>query len=121
MSSYAAEHEGALADVAAAGTAVTCTLVSETRSDTTDAVTATTTTTVTGWALGVKGSEKRYADLGLIAQAKATLLFVPDTPGQEPPIGASIAWGGTTYTVRDVHDRVAPNGDMILCRAVIAV
>lgn len=119
MSSYLAEHAGALADLAEAGTAVTFSHTTSTYTESTDATTAPVTATVAGYALRVKGNPITYAALNLVQSEAPTLLFAPSTYGQMPVLGSSVTWGGQSYTVRDVNP-LAPNGTAILCKVVVA-
>lgn len=121
MSTYVAEHASALADVAAAGSAVTFTLASAgTYSPTAGTWSSATTATVAGQAVRVKGDPKVYAALELVESEAPTLLFVPTTYGQVPALNSKVTWASTVYTVKHVQV-VAPNGSAILSRVVVAV
>lgn len=121
MSDYSADHASALADIAAAGSAVSFAYTTgASYNESTDVTTGATPATMTGQALGVKGNQRRYAELNLVTKKRATLLFAPTTLGDEPPLGSAIVWGSETYTVRSVDDPVALNGSLILARIVIA-
>ena len=73
MTKYAAEHSGAYADIKDAGAEVSFTKK---------------TTIVSGVALQVKGDPEEYEALKLIEKAALTLLFVAETYGDSPPLGA---------------------------------
>ncbi len=118
--SYAPEHASALADVTAAGSAVTFTWRTPGVHDpATDTFTTAATVTVAGYALRVRGDPDRYRALSLVEAQAPTLLFTPTTYGALPALGASVTWGGTVYTVRDVAP-LAPDGTAILARVVVA-
>jgi hypothetical protein len=119
MTAYASDHAGAYADVASAGSAVTFTKsVQGAQDPATGLFTDPTTVTVAGVALRVKGDPQRYRDLGLTESAAPTLLFVPATYGETPPLGATGVFGGETYTVRDVNP-LAPDGTAVLAKVVV--
>lgn len=119
--SYVAEHASALADVTEAGAPVA--FVRHTPG-TYDAATGLTSpssrTEVAGAAMRVKGDPRKYATLGLTEHEAPTLFFVATTYGDVPPLGASVSFGGATYTVRDVAP-FAPDGTAIFSRVVVAV
>jgi hypothetical protein len=120
MSGYATDHAGALADVRAAGAAVTVVAtLPGTHVPSTGLFTSPTTTTVAGVAIRTRGIPERYAALGLVESEAPSLLFVPDTYGAIPPLGGVLTWGGVDYTVRDVEP-LAPDGTAILSRLVVA-
>ena len=115
---YTVEHAGALADLRAAGVAVTFTLTGGTYAPSTDVETAPTSSTVTGYAIRTKGQTSNAS--GSLVQAVAiTLLFAPDTYGERPEVGATVAWEGATYTVVTVQP-VAPDGADIISRVGLA-
>lgn len=121
MTKYAADHAGALADLTEAGAAVTFTRTTPGTYDAaTDTHTAPVTSSVTGSAIKVSGRPKKYEALGLKESEAPTLLFAPTTYGSLPALGASVTFGGTTYTVRDV-DSVAIDGTAIIAYVVVAV
>ena len=102
--SYSEDHASALADVQAAGAAVTFTKGA--------------TTTCPGYAIGLQDDLRRYEELKLTETTRRTLLFVPTTYGDEPASGSTCDWGGHRYVLRDLAP-FAPNGSMILARPVI--
>lgn len=118
MGVYATEHRDALADIKAAGVAVTFTSQGRTYNATAGTSTV-STTTVTGYAMRVRGNPKRYEALGLVEAEAPTLLFAPTTYGDEVALGATCTWGGGTFTVRDVSP-VGPDGDTIVARVVVS-
>ncbi len=115
---FATEHSSALADIRAAGANVTFTSTTETYVPSTDTTTAGATTTVTGAAMRVKSAPVQYIKGTLIEQAFTTLLFAPDTYGDRPPLGSTVTWESTTFTVVDVSP-LAPDGTDIISRVVI--
>jgi hypothetical protein len=118
--SYAADHAGALRDIADAGTAVTFTKnLPGTHAPTTGTFTTPTTSTVTGSAVRVRGDAQRYTELQLVEAEAPTLLFAPDTYGDLPELESVVTWGGVDYTVRDINP-VAPDGNAILARIIVA-
>lgn len=117
--SYATEHADALADVTAAGAAVTFSKTTQGSYDPeTDTATA-STSAVAGVAIRVPGDPNRYSALNLVETQAATLLFVPTTFGDTPELGSSVSFGGSTLTVRDVEP-LALDGTTILATVVVS-
>ena len=104
MIKYAAEHSSAFQDIKDAGAEVSFTK---------------RTTIVSGVALQVKGDPEEYEALKLIEKAALTLLFVAETYGEFPPLGASCEWGQLKYQV-EASRKVAPDGVPILSRVIIS-
>jgi hypothetical protein len=102
--SYTTDHASAYADVKNAGAAVTFTLAS---------------TTVAGYAIRIKGDPKKYHALKLVESEAPTLLFVPTTYGERPPLNALTTFGGTEYAVTD-EEPLMPDGTAILSKVVVA-
>lgn len=73
---------------------------------------------VTGRAMRVAGDPTRYEALGLVQSEAPTLVFVPDVVGQLPPPGATLRFGESLFTVRDV-DPVAPDGVALWARLIV--
>jgi hypothetical protein len=73
---------------------------------------------VTGRAMRVTGDPTRYQALELVPSEAPTLIFAPDTVGALPSPGASIAFGGVVYTVRDVVP-VAPDGVALFAQIIV--
>lgn len=120
MTKYAPDHAGALADLAEAGSAVTFTFATPgTYTASTGLFSGETTTTVTGAAIRVTGNPLRYQALGLTQTEAPTLLFAPTTYGSLPVLGASVVFGGVTYTVRDVEP-LALDGTALLANIVVS-
>jgi hypothetical protein len=120
VTKYTADHAGALADIQEAGSAVTFTFASPgTYTASTGLFAGDTTTTVTGAAIRVTGNPLRYQALGLTQTEAPTLLFAPTTYGSLPVLGASVVFGGVTYTVRDVEP-LALDGTTIIANVVVA-
>ena len=124
MSDYTADHASALADVAAAGTAVTFTLTGPgTYDPTTGLYTTPTSTTSSGYAIGASGGLKedrlQYEALGLTQSEGRTLFYVPSTYGDSPSLGATVTWAGAVRTVKSAT-ALAPNGSAIAWRVVVA-
>jgi hypothetical protein len=120
MGKYAAEHAGALADVAEAGVSVTFSrVVDGTHDPETGLFTGSTTTTVAGSAIKVKGSPEAYQALNLVPSAAPSLFFVPSTEGEYPKPGDTVTWASEVYTVRDT-EHIAPDGIVIATKTVIA-
>ncbi len=104
---------------------VTLTRVTQTYDAATDATTS-ATTTITGSAVRVRPRSifewEQYKALSLIESDAPTLLFTPDTYGDEPKVGDTVVWpetGGETYTVKAVNP-IAPDGVLIAARIVVA-
>lgn len=117
--SYATEHASALGQITDAGTAVTFTKVVPGEYDAaTDTWTDDDDQTVSGYAIRVKGDPETYQSLGLVEHEAPTLLFAPTTYGDLPALGATVAWGGEAYTVKNV-DPLAPDGTAIIARVVV--
>jgi hypothetical protein len=120
MTIYAAEHASALADVRAAGAAVTFT---ETRPGTKDEATETysapTIVTVAGYAMQVAGDPRRYAELRLVQSEAPALFFVPATIGTLPAALSTVVWNGLTYSVRDIAP-FGPDGPAIFATIIVS-
>ena len=104
MTKYAAEHSGAYSDIKDAGAEVSF---------------RKKTTTVSGVALQIRGDPEEYEALKLIEKAALTLLFVAETYGESPPLGASCEWGGMKYQVEATR-KVAPDGTAVLSRVIVS-
>ena len=77
------------------------------------------TTIVSGVALQIKGDPEEYESLKLIEKAALTLLFVAETYGDSPPLGASCEWGGLRYQVEAIR-KLAPDGTAVLSRVIVS-
>lgn len=120
MSVYTQDHAGALADVKAAGAAVTFTLENPgTLDEATGLYTSASSTTVSGYAVRDRGNPKTYESLSLKQSEAPTLFFTPSTFGSLPLPGYTVVWGSVTYTVRDVEP-LAPDGTAIGAYVVVA-
>lgn len=121
MTHYAGEHAGALADLAAAGVAVSFTQTSATYLDAaTDETSTPITDTVTGYAMRVRGNPVQYAAASLVESEAPTILFAPDVIGTLPRVGAVLTdFGGESYTVAQLFP-VAPDGVAILARIMVS-
>jgi hypothetical protein len=84
--SYTADHASALADVRAAGAAISFVLGA---------------TTVACYAIPLSGMPKRFMPSKLVETQGPSLFCVPVTYGERPPINALGTWGGTEYAVKD--------------------
>ena len=104
MTKYAAEHSSAFQDIKDAGADVSFTK---------------RTTIVSGVALQIKGDPEEYEALKLIQKEALTILFVAETYGEFPPLGASCEWGQLKYQV-EASRKVAPDGVPILSRVIIS-
>ena len=104
MTKYAAEHSSAFQDIKDAGAEVSF---------------RKKTMTVSGFALQVKGDPEEYEALKLIEKATLTLLFVAETYGDSPPLGASCEWGEMRYQVEAIR-KLAPDGVSILSRVIVS-
>lgn len=117
---YATDHASALADISAAGAAVTFTRAKSTiYVAETDANYAVTPTSIPGFAVRVRGNPLKYQALSLIQSEAPALLFAPSTLGGLPLPGDTVTWGGEVYTVRDV-DPESPDGVAIIATVIIA-
>lgn len=121
MTAFAADHADALADITAAGVAVTFTkIVPGTYDAATDTWTDEDDLSVAGAAIRVRGDPERYEGLGLEVDKAATLLFAATTYGTAPSLGATVSFGGVTYTVRHI-DPVSPDGTPIIARVTVSL
>lgn len=117
---YATDHAGAVADVAAAGAAVSFTLTTPGTYDaTTDTYSTPTTVTVSGYAIETGNDPDVYIALSLIQSNPATLFFTPSTYGAFPKLGYAVTWGGIAFTVKKVTT-LSPDGVVIAAWVVIA-
>lgn len=118
---YAAQAASALATLKRKGAAVTFTQVLP---GTFDPVTETwsggSTATVSGYAIrDTGGNPQRWIALSLIQSEAPRLLFGSTTAGSLPALGATVSWGGTTYTVRDVEP-IEPDGTAIVAFLIVS-
>ena len=104
MTKYGAEHSSAFRDIQDAGAEVSFKKKS---------------TTISGVALQVKGDPEEYESLKLIEKAALTLLFVAETYGEFPPLGASCEWGQLKYQV-EASRKLAPDGTAVLSRVIVS-
>jgi hypothetical protein len=102
------------------GAAVTCSHGTAGTYDlTTDTTTGASVVNVTGRAMQIDGDPELYSQLGLIESDNPTLLFKPDTVGQVPALGATLAWGNETLTIKNVKP-LAMNGTPTAARMVVS-
>ena len=66
-----------------------------------------------------QGDPEEYESLKLIEKAALTLLFVSETYGDSPPLGASCEWGGLRYQVEAIR-KLAPDGTAVLSRVIVS-
>lgn len=66
----------------------------------------------------IDGDPDLYKALELIETENPTLLFKPKTVGQLPGLGATVEWGGETFTVKN-KKRLAMNGTPTAARIVV--
>lgn len=117
---YTATHASAARMIAAKGARASFTLTTPgTYTASTDAFSSPTEAMVEGVAVEISGDLRLYESLRVVERAPVTLLFAPDTYGDEVALGALITWGGTTKSVASVA-RVAPDGTGIVFRVVVA-
>ena len=117
-----AEKQHLVKKVAArkSGTAITFTKqVEGTYDPATNTFSGDSVTTVTGYASRVRGDPERYRALELIESEAPTLEFTPDTFNELPSLGATCAFGGVTYAVRDIAPW-SPDGNAISATIVVA-
>lgn len=118
--SYAADHAAALADLRAAGARVVFAApTGRTHDPATGMLTGGAPGLVPGAAIRVRGNPTRYEALRLVESEAPTLLVALDDYSATVPLGAQVAFGQVTYTVRDVEP-VAPDGTPIVLRVVVA-
>lgn len=117
---YATEHAGGLADLQAAGTAMTFTLDDPGTEQTDGTFSGGSRTTVSGYATDADGGDpKAYEALKLTESEAPRLLVFTETYGDDIPLGASTRWGGALYTVRDVKP-YRPDGVTLFSYIIIA-
>lgn len=73
---------------------------------------------VPGLAVEVPGDPEEYERLGLIKANPVTLIFVPDTIGQAPPLHSHVSWAGTRRIVQSVLP-YRPAGVVAAARVVL--
>lgn len=116
---FAAEHASARADIGAAGQTVTFTKASATHDPATATFSGSSSATVTGAAMRVRGNPATFTPGRLVQADEVMLLFAPDTYGNRPELGSTVSWEGHTREVVAVNP-LAPDGTDILSRVVIA-
>lgn len=85
----------------------------------TDTNTAPVTVAVDVLAMEVDGDPDLYRQLGLIESENPTLLVRPVVPGTLPLLGSTVAWGGETFTAKNIK-RLAMNGVATAARIVVS-
>lgn len=116
---YVADHASALADVQAAGAAVTFTPAGGgTFTPGTGVLAVSTATAIGGYAIRAKGNPQTYRELGLSEAENPTLFFVPSIYGDRPVLAARVVFGGLTYAVKSIAP-VAPDGTLIAARVIV--
>lgn len=121
MANYAPDHAGALADLREAGTAVTFTKkVAGTHNEAEGTFVGPTRSEVAGYAIRKNADPELYASLSLRPEVTITLLFAPNTYGEEPALDSVCRWvDGKDYTVK-MTDPVAPDGNVIITTVVMS-
>lgn len=118
---FARAHASALAKVQAKGQPVVFTRTGVSAyDDATDVTTPGADITIAGFAIAVAKNPTLYQSLGLVMTDAPLLEFVASSYGDKVPMGATVAWGGATYTVKSVLP-VAPDGVPILSKVVVAL
>lgn len=115
---YTAIAARAYGQIGRAGAPVTFTRVVTTVDKATGESTV-TPSTVLGVAITTPGALKEYEALKLIGSAALTLLFAPAAGASLPEMGATVAWGGVTYTVKHT-EAIAPGGTLLIGRVIVA-
>ncbi len=116
---YEAEHESVVDGLSDQPTVTFARTVPGTHDPATDTWTDPTETTITGFAIQVRGDPDTYRDLGLIQSEAPTLFFTPTSYGDRPQPGDTVTWAGATLTVRDVQP-IQPDGVMLAAKVVVA-
>lgn len=116
---YASEHRMAHAEVSAAGAPIAFTWTTRVVDDATDAESAPVQHSMTGVAMKVRGRARAYEILTLIEADSPTLLFVPDTYGDCPPLNAIGTWATKPMGIRSI-DPLAPDGVTITARLIVS-
>ena len=121
---YHPQHASALALLGRKGSPVTFTTnVPGTHDPMADTWSGPTTSTIAGYAVQVQPRSaqdvEKYRQLSLVPSDAPTLEFVPIVYGETPPLDATIDWGGSTLTVRDIQP-VGPDGTSILLKVVVS-
>lgn len=98
-------------------TTITFTRTTHTHNRATDTLTS-SSSTIAGRAMKVRGDPERYRALGLVESESPTLLFVPTTYGDRIKPGDTVSWRSTTYTARDCN-HLEPDGVVIQTRVII--
>ena len=104
MTKYGTDHAGAYADIKNAGAEVSF---------------RKKTTTVSGSALQIRGDPEEYEALKLVQKEALTLLFVAETYGDSPLLGAFCEWGELRYQV-EASRKLAPDGTAVLSRVIVS-
>jgi len=124
VSSYASDHAGAYADLAAAGATVTFSRSSLGQEGIDGTFTGASSSTIEAVAIGKAGNPTTYRELGLTLAQGVTLLVAPadGTLGAYTSAfvlpGDRFTWNGKTFTVREVGPVVAPNGTVIVATVI---
>ncbi len=118
---FTATQSRAHTQIAKYGAAVTFSYATAgTYTESTDVTTGSTTATIAAVVMRVRGNPKTYANLSLVESEAPTLLCAFDTYGDLPPLGATVVFGGLTYTVRDIGVTDPDGAGAIIARCVVA-
>lgn len=119
--SYATEHAGALADVQAAGAALSFESTSlGTESSTGQFANAPVVTTMLAYGTEDAGDPKEYEQLGLTPLEAPRLFVVCVNYGDIPPLNSKVSFGpGAAFTVRSVKP-YRPDGVAVFSYVILA-
>lgn len=117
---YASEHAGALAELQAAGTALTFTLDSPGVELADGTFSVPTQVQFSGYATDADGGDaKTYEALKLTESEAPRLFVVLNNYGDDIPLSSHVVFGGKTWTVRDVKP-YRPDGVTLFSYVIIS-
>lgn len=123
MPNYAKLRTKAFKSIKKAGARVTFTGITTTVDHTTGGSTK-SESTILGYAIAVRGrageSRRVYEELRLLTTDGRVLLMAPDAGSGLPPLGMTVPWEATKYTVK-YTEPLAPGGTLILGWVVVSV
>ena len=84
----------------------------------TDAFSSPSIVTVEGHAVAIPGDPEKYDELELVSTEAVTLIFVPNTFGEQPKLGSTLEWNGEEKTIADTTP-IRPTGQLVAAQVVL--
>lgn len=118
MTDYTKTHAKILKKVGDRGADITFRRQSSSSYDETSESPTPASGTVSGKAVEQIGDPEEYDSLNLTGHEPVTMIFVPTTMGELPPVGSTATWAGVKRTVRERYP-IRPAGTIIGGRLIL--